>query len=190
MIWQERVIKWATISGVIGAGITFVLVTMMLLPSILNGPDNVHILVRSKCHVNEIRYLDNLCSRDTSQDFSNLIYREDWEVCKVVEVVASSDLVLNNDAIKNCTWKFPGNFQSEKDAFVAISGDYYEGVDYDCVVDTVNKICYPDKMERLIFGLSVGGLVLVFFASIGGYFYGKRWVRLKKEAMEKLERGV
>jgi len=177
------------ITAMIASGITLFLVTLMLLPSILEGPDSVHILERSQCRIDQVIYEDNLCLRDTSEDFSNLIYREDWEVCKVVKFNISSELVLNGEQM-NCSWIYPQSFHTEKDAFVAISKDFSEGMEYDCVVDTVNRICYHDKREMLVFGLVVTMLFFIFVGTIFGHCYVRRWLVRKREEMDKLAHRV
>lgn len=173
----------------ISTGIVLLLVTLMLLPSILEGPDNVHILERTSCRIDQINYDDNLCLRDTSQDFSNLVYRDEWEICKVVRFNISTDLVLNGVQM-NCSWIFPISFQTEKDAYVGISRDYSEGFEYNCVIDTVNRICYPDKREMLVFGMVVSGLFLLFIGSIVGHCYVRKWLIRKREETDKLAHQV
>ena len=188
MIWKERVVHWGSISAIVATGITLVLVTILLLPSILDGPDSSFILSRANCKINNVTYITNYCERDTSQDFSNLVYREFWETCKLVEFSVETDLVINNNLL-NCTWKYPLRFRTEDDAFLAILSDNYGvGLEYKCVADTYNHICYPDKRETLIFGLSVGGMFLLLILSISTYYYGKKWIRRKKQEMEQLSR--
>jgi hypothetical protein len=162
---------------------------LLLLPSILDGPDNVHILERSRCRIDQVSYQDNWCPRDTSQDFSNLVYRKDWEICKLVRFNISSELVINGEPF-NCTWLYPQSFATEKDAFVAVSSSYTEGLEYDCVVDTVNHICYADKLEMVVFGCVVAALFLLFVGTIVGHCYVKRWLKRKQEENDKLAHRV
>jgi hypothetical protein len=148
MLGKERVIKWTTITLMISLGIIWILVIVLLLPAILEGPDRLHSLLRAECKINNIRYLDNLCKRDTSEDFSNLIYKDDWEICKVVQfdVVAVPVQSAENEHVSNvnCTWTYPDFFETEKDALFAVSGEYRLKMNYNCVVDIVNQICYLD----------------------------------------------
>lgn len=184
MLGKERIIKWTTITLMISLGILWILVIVLLLPAILEGPGRLHSLLRGKCQIDGIRYIDNLCERDTSEDFSDLLYKDNWEICKVVQFNITA--IVDQDSVRgsiNCTWTYPEFFQTEKDALFTIAGRFKENSDYDCVADSVNKICYPDKKETLIFSIAVSIMGCLFIISIGIFLYAKRWIRLKKEKM-------
>lgn len=189
MLWKERALKWSIQAAIIATGIVFVLVTLMLLPSITEGPDALHILKRAQCKITKVEYLENLCLRDTSQEFSNLKYIDNWNDCKIVKYHINTDLILNNETI-NCTWKYPESFNSENDAFIGTSARYYKDLEYSCVADTLSGICYPNKHELLIFLCSTIGLLLVFIGTIVAHFKLKRWIKKNKEDFDKISREV
>lgn len=184
MWWRPKVIRWTVLSAAIASSITTILVTLMLLPAITDGPDAVHYLERTNCVLNNITYVDNLCPRSESPgggnvlidsdvpaggpsggDFSNLVYLEDWSTCKIILFNISNDLDIN------CHWYHPGSYETEQEAFIAVSENYRVGQKYDCVLDTVKNICYPDKKEVLIFALSVSSLLLLTIMIIVVFCY-------------------
>lgn len=85
----------------------------------------------------------------------------------------------------HCKWTYPEFFPDEKDAMFTIAGMYKKKTDYNCVLDIVNMICYPDKNEAWIFGFAVGGTGLLFLISIGVFFYARYWVQKKKDELNK-----
>ena len=188
MLGTERIINLASMVIMIASGLIWAIVIVLLLPSILQGPDNLHSLIRAQCRINNVQYSDNLCKRDTTQDFSNLIYRDDWEICKVAIFNISASLPQFNETSGlnsvNCTWTYPEFFANEKDALFAIAGRYRQNVGYDCVIDIANRICYPDKKEVWIFGFVIGGIGLLFIVSIVAFILIKRWIRINKEKMD------
>lgn len=176
MLIHPKVIRWTFISAGMAGMITLILVMLMLIPALVDGPDGSHVLKRSKCQLTKIVYQDNYCLRDNSQDFSDLNYLEDWSVCKIAFFQIKTSLDT-----RNCTWIYPQSFEGETEAFVAISEHYREGQEYDCVVDTVKQICYPDKREVLVFSLSVGGLILVNLGILVAYIVVKTYFQEKEK---------
>lgn len=155
MWWRPKVIQWTILSTAIASGIVLILVTLMLLPSITDGPDAVHYLERSECILHNITYLDNYCPRDSSGDFSNLKYENEWPRCKIIMFNSTSDLNID------CYWLHPGSYKTEQEAFIAVSENYQIGMKYDCVLNTIQNICHPDKKELLIFSLTVSSLFIL-----------------------------
>lgn len=188
MLGGDRIMNLASMVIMIALGIIWAIVIVLLLPSILEGPNNLDSLLRAQCHINHIQYVDNLCKRDSTQDFSNLIYRDEWETCKVARFNITAILHQFDDEIElnvvNCTWIYPEFFSNEKDALFAIAGRYRLNNDYDCIIDIANRICYPDKKEVWIFGFVVGGVGLLFLLSIGVFLFIKRHIRIGKERMD------
>lgn len=192
MLGTERILKLASMVIMIALGLIWAIVIVLLLPSILQGPNNLHSLIRAQCQIYHVEYVDNLCMRDTTQDFSNLVYRDNWEICKVATFNITATLSQFNETVGlnrglnliNCTWTYPEFFANEKDALFAIAGKYRQNTGYDCVIDIANRICYPDKKEIWIFGFVVGGVGLLFIISIVAYILIKRWIRINKEKMD------
>ena len=158
MWWRSKVLQWTLLSVSITASITTIIVGLMLLPSIINGPDSINYIDRAECEVNQFEIIENLCLRDISQDFSNLVYREDWIKCVVIKFNISNSL-----SNQTCHWFYPEQFETNESATIAIRGDIdiIRSDKYKCVYDTLNNICYPDKSELLVFCLVVGGLLLL-----------------------------
>jgi hypothetical protein len=192
MLGGDHILHLASMVIMIALGIIWAIVIVLLIPSILEGPSNLDSLIRAECKINNIRYDDNLCKRDTTQDLSNLIYRDDWEICKVARFNITSILHQFDDSeldleklnVVNCTWTYPDFFSNEKDALFVIAGRYRLDSNYTCVIDIANRICYPDKHELWVFGFVVGGIGLLFIISIIAFFLIKRWLRHNKEKMD------
>jgi hypothetical protein len=191
MLGGDRIMNLASMVIMIALGIIWAIVIVLLLPSILEGPNNLDSLLRAQCQIHHIQYVDNLCKRDNTQDFSNLIYRDEWEICKVARFNISATLHQFDDSefnselnVVNCTWIYPDFFSNEKDALFVIAGRYQQNNDYDCIIDIANRICYPDKKEVWIFGFVVGGVGLLFLISIAVFFFIKRHIRIGKERMD------
>lgn len=169
MWWRAKVIQWTVLSAAIASVIVLILVTFMLLPSITDGPDAVHYLERTQCVLLNITYESNKCPRDTLNDFSNLIYLDDWQECKIVKFDIINELGLN------CSWYHPGSYENEKEAFIAISENYEIGMKYKCVLDAIKNVCYPDKREVLIFSLSVSSLFVLTILILAVFCYLRIW---------------
>ena len=167
MWWRPSVIRWTVLACAVTSIITTILVTLMLLPAMTDGPGAVHFLERRECILHNITYRDNRCPRESSNDFSNLVYREDWLNCKIILFNSTTDTGVD------CHWFHPGNYQTEESAFITVSENFREGLKYDCVLDTIKNICYPDKKEILIFSLSVTSLFVLSCILICIFFYIK-----------------
>lgn len=179
MFWRPKVIRCAILSTAISLTILTILITLMLIPSIIEGPDRIHSLVRTNCMLMNVSYLDNYCFRDTTTDFTNLIYQEDWKICKIAYFQIQIDL----KNINNCTWIYPTSFSDENEAKLAIEREFILEEKYSCVVDTSKKICYTDKHEVFYVSIaigSLGGLTIIFFLT---YFILKI-IQKRKEKLE------
>lgn len=165
VFFRQSVVKGVLITVAISLVIIFILVTLVLLPSILNGPDSVHYLTRTNCRVTEINYCDNLCLRDTSEYVNNLQYLSDWEECIVISLNSTTDNEIS------CKWYHPGFYKTQQEAFIATNHNYQIGTNYSCVLDIINNICYPDKNELIWFSSSVSSLFLLTIGIIGLIYY-------------------
>lgn len=179
MIWKQKASQWVVIIAITLLSITFILSFLILLPSIMNGPDNLHILERNQCSIDKVNYLDNWCLRDTNSDFTALQYREDWEKCLVIEynITTSSN--------QTCTWKYPQKFNNQKEAFIETSREFFPGQSYDCIIDSIENICYPDKKELLIFIISLSIQAFLLIIAIIIYCYIRKWTSRKKDKISR-----
>ena len=126
MFLRPEVIRKILLASAIAASITCILLILIFIPSITEGPHGAHFLERGHCIKNNITYIDNLCPRDTSNDFTNLRYQEDWTSCIVARFNISSDI-----RGINCTWNHPGIFESQQEAFIAVRQDYKKHIQYE-----------------------------------------------------------
>jgi hypothetical protein len=172
MWWRANFIQWSILTVGIATASTMLLMSLMLLPAITNGPDNVTFLERGICVVENVTYFSNLCLRDTDTDFGNLEYNPHWEECKLARFNISNNLGLE------CTWVFPEFFETEREAFIAITQRFKIGEEYKCVINTIDMVCYEDQHEVLIYGLTIGVLGFISFCSLCIYcFLRVKWKR-------------
>lgn len=172
MWWRPKFVQYTFLTLGVAACGTMVLVSLMLLPAITNGPANVNFLEKSVCTVDGIEYFDNLCLRNTDLDFSNLEYNPHWETCKLARFNITNSLGIQ------CTWVFPEFFETEQEAFIAISQNWKIGHKYDCIVDTIKNICYQDQNEVIIYSSVIGCLAFIGCCSWGAYvFLRVKWKR-------------
>lgn len=152
MWWRPKFVQYAFLTLGVATCSTMILASLMLLPAILNGPSNVNYLERGRCVVENITYLPNLCLRDTNNDFSNLEYNPHWEQCKLVQ------FEISNNLGSNCSWIFPEFFQTEQEAYIAISQNFDVGTSYNCIINTIENICYKDQHEVTIYAVLISSL--------------------------------
>ena len=168
----------ATLSGL--AAIFFVilvLIVLLLSPSIIEGPGNVHYLIKTRCVVNNINYLTNYCPRDSSNDIFALIYQTEWEKCLVIRM----DIQALDKGIL-CTYFWPESFTDETDALISVSQKFQNGTEFDCVIDTIHQNCYPDKNEVYVFIGVVTGVFVIFLIFFSIYLHLEiKDRKLKKE---------
>ena len=146
--------------------VAFILIVLLLSPSLIDGPDNVYYRSRSRCNITSINYLDNLCPRDSSDDIFALIYQPNWEKCILIEIIAQE---LNSE--KNYTYKWRESFQDPTDAFIAVSRKYREGQEIDCIINTIHDFWDPDKKEVIVFIAATTSLFSLFLLTLICFFY-------------------
>jgi hypothetical protein len=178
MFWIPKIITNIFLVITIILSMVTVLIILLLIPSITQGPNNIISLQRTNCTLTNITYLNNYCLRDTSTDFTNLVYQPDWIDCTIAVLNITSDL----NSSKNCSWIYPTSFTNNNDAFLAISQQYELGNKYPCIIDTSQKICYPDKHEVLIFSVSISSLFFATFITFIIYIVLKIYYK-KKDAL-------
>ena len=146
---------------------------MVLMPGLVDGPNNVHHLEKTTCQVTNITFIENLCQRDTSNDVFILLYQDDWKTCYVpkLEIIPK-----NVKGVENCTWFFSESFPDETEALIGVSRKFQSDTEYDCIVDTIKHTCYPDQNEIVISVLviSLFTCILVFFISVYIYLWKKK----------------
>jgi len=163
MWWRPTFIRNIFFTLGIAVTGTMILLSMMLLPSIVNGPSRVNYLQRSECIISDISYIDNLCFQNTNFYFSNLDYSPHWNSCILVEFNITNSLGVS------CKWIFTDFFTSRLEAFIAVSRNYQIGTEYKCVVDTINNVCFEDQHEVLIY-VSVVVSLFVLSCLVWGLF--------------------
>lgn len=145
--------------------ISIIISIIGLLPSIIEGPNNIHYLKRTDCTVKNITYQPNLCSLQVDYDLLVLTYQNEWMPCYIPKFEIESS---NGE---NCTWYHPSYFESEIDGFKEIGKTYNIGTQFSCVLDTLNNICIPDKNEVFIFIITITSLLFLLSILIGLFFY-------------------
>jgi len=165
MWWRAGVIRMTVLVAAITSLITLVLICMMLIPAIVDGPANKKSLVRTECIVQSAEIFQQFCSRDTSSDFSGLTYQSDWFECYLI----TFNITTNYE--KSCLMRSPDIFNDRDEATTAIENKYPMGTNFNCVVDTIDDLCYRDKLEVMIFIIAVAGLFCITLCLSGCYVY-------------------
>jgi len=154
MFWRPKIITNMLLIITITLTMITVLVILLLIPAITEGPNEVLSLQRTNCTLSNITYLNNYCLRDTSNDFTDLIYQPYWINCSIAMFNIITDLNSTN-----CSWIYPDSFDNNNDAFLSISQLYALGNRYACVIDTSQNLCYPDKNEVFIVSITISSLI-------------------------------
>lgn len=157
MWWRQNVVLWLILSVSITTGVISILVGLMLLPSILDGPDALHYLQRGECSINSTMIITQKCLRDTSMDFSDMVYRPSWVDCSRITMNITSTVTPNHIF----EYDYPTEFMEVNEAEVELLKPFFLEKSYECVCDTTINICYPDKKEIFVFFITLSSLLFI-----------------------------
>jgi hypothetical protein len=144
---------------------------MILLPSIVNGPDTGNNIERVTCKIVNTTTISNFCIKDVSDEVFAFIYGNYWENCTIIKI---DILVTEKSEVINCTYMYPESFTDDDIVKLTISKYLQNDTIYDCVYDKLKKICYPDKYERIYFASIISPLILLFLLSLLSYMILKK----------------
>lgn len=144
----------------------------ILLPSILDGPTTISNLKRTTCKITDIIYLQNYCNINTNNynQLFALLYKTDWNICYIGSFHMFYQLneidTTTTTTTYNCSYLYPNSFQDIQQATRDLHSYFNETID--CVINTINNECYPDKneLEWLIATVSTNTLILIILISI------------------------
>lgn len=155
----------------------------MLGPSIYEGPDSLHYLKRTECTITNITIVPNRCPRNDQNDFFALLYQEDWLPCYLININVTTPITKPTESYLYTPQLSHETFQL---AEIEIGQTYDEDQStFKCVINTITKVCYPDKSEILIFVIttSIFSFLTIIFFTI--YFKFKCCPKKKKPPLRK-----
>ena len=173
MFYQWRyMFKWFLLALAVISLATCMLGMIFYLPSITDGPISLDYLVRGKCYLQDITYIEQKCLVDETGFVNPYTLR--WEDCRLIQL----EMISGDDF--NFTWIFPKSFENLIEAEIEVTRRYNIGENINCVTDNIHKICYPegDEIKEIVL-ITVVPLVLgIIFLGTFIYLqkYRKDWV--------------